>query len=231
MTRRILRINIFIVSLIYALFIEIGICIYMIRPNEDNIYFNLFKDLILLWIAIPAAYLGDCFQRRSAFTTALREMWANMIESVNQARQFTFEIEPNQRIYGDVLKSLSKSIDEVRGVYSNIGETKNKIGLYPYESLKEIKELISQLGFEKYDKFKADKTRCSIEVHWRLIKSSFLFEFDRPVPTVVNTPHKKVGKYNHWEKPNCVETKSDEGIIYFKHKLHERSSTHVKQQD
>ena len=169
-------------------------------------------------VAIPAAYLGDCFQRRSAYTSALREMWANLIESVNQARQYTFNNEPNQKFYGDVLKSLSKSIDEVRGVYRNIGESGKKIGIYPYESLKEIPKIISQLGFTEYDKLKADKARCSIDFHWALLKSSFLFEFDRPVPTVVNTPFEEVGKDNYWEKVNCIEMKSDNGKIYFKHK-------------
>src|SRR5687768_4136951 len=118
MTRKSLRINIISVTLIYALFIFIGLFtfFYFREPDKTNRYFDAFKDLILLWVAIPAAYLGDCFQRRSAFMAALREMWANMIESVNQARQFTFDTKPNQFVYGQTLKSLSKSIDEVRGV-------------------------------------------------------------------------------------------------------------------
>lgn len=218
MTRKRLRLNIFVVIIIYTAFILIGIALYSIQPEEQNKYFKIFKDLILVLVAIPAAYLGDCFQRRSAFTSALRQMWANLIESINQARQFTFEAEPNQISYGEVLKSLSKSIDEVRGVYSNIGETRKEIGIYPFESLKEIHKLIAQLGFGKYDKLKADKIRCSIDFHWSLIKSSFLFEFDRPVPTVVNTPYKEAGEFNHWEKVNCVETKSEDGKIYFKHR-------------
>lgn len=225
MTRRNLRINIFIVTIIYAIIIAIGTLIYFDKPDDHNKYFTVFKDLILLWVAIPAAYLGDCFQRRSAFTAALREMWANMIESVNQARQFTFDPNQTQETYGEVLKSLSKSIDEVRGVYSNIGETKNKIGLYPYESLKEIQKLISQLGYGKYDQLKSDKTRCSIEHHWGLIKSSFLFEFDRPVPTVVNTPYQPASKHNHWETANCVEIRKDNGKVYFQHNPNIQSNT------
>ena len=211
MTRKKLQLNIIFVTLVYALFILIGLFTFFHFQESDgkNNYFNAFKDLILLWVAIPAAYLGDCFQRRSAFTTALREMWGNLIESVNEARQFTFETNPNQAIYGQTLKLLSKSIDEVRGVYSNIGETKTDIGLYPYESLKEIQKLVSEMGFTVYDKATADSARCLIDHHWGLIKSSFLFEFDRPEPTVTNTKYKKAGKFNHWENKDSLPPKKD----------------------
>lgn len=202
MTRKNLQRNIILITIIYAAFILIGTIIYFLQPDEHNKYFNVFKDLILLWVAIPAAYLGDCFQRRSAFTAALRQMWGNLIESVNQARQFTFENYPTQKIYGEALKALSKSIDEVRGVYCNIGESNNSIGLYPYESLKEIQKAISELGFTNYNQQKADIARVLIDHHWGLIKNSFLFEFDRPCPTVVNTPYVETGNYNYWTNVN-----------------------------
>jgi hypothetical protein len=218
MTRRNLRNKIIVVILIYAVFIVIGSCLYYFEPIGDCKLYIVFKDLILLWVAIPAAYLGDCFQRRAAFTDALRKMWANLINSVNQARQFTFDNSPTHQSYGAVLRALSESIDEVRGVYSNIDESKSKIGIYPYESIKEIQAITSRLSFTTYDKQKADEARCAIDFHWGLVKSSFLFEFDRPVPTVVNTPYREFGEYNHWEKANCVQVRSKDGSIYFKHR-------------
>ena len=146
MTKRSLRLNLAMVTLIYLSIALVGVTLYFIDPNLDNNeYYALFKDLILFWVAIPAAYLGYCFQRRSAFLLALRLIWSHMLESVNLARQYTLNNAPNQLDYASTLTQLSKSMDEMRGVYKNIKESPTQNGLYPYESLKQIHRDISAL--------------------------------------------------------------------------------------
>lgn len=196
MRRKDLRKKIITIIVIYALFIIVGTVIYFGGPTWCK-FFEVFKDLILLWVAIPAAYLSDCFQRRAAFTSALQHLWSNLIESVNQARQFTFENHPTQKVYGETLKELSKSIDEIRGVYCNIPNEKS--GLYPFESLKQIRTIISNLGYEKYNACEAEQARHLIDKHWNMLKDSFLSEFETPVPSIVNTPFREQRKYNYWD--------------------------------
>ncbi len=195
-----------------------GVWLFSLQPKGEIGYYKVFEDSILFLTAIPAAYLGYCFQRRAAFNHVLRELWSNLIESVNQARQFTSLTSPSQEEYIHVLKLLSKSIDEVRGVYKNIGETKNKMGLYPYESLKKIHKIISQMDYTQYNEIVAKKSRCAIDFHWHMLRQSFLFEFDRPFPTTTNSPYLEQHKNNIWNIPNCVEVVSENGDLNFKHR-------------
>ena len=91
--------------------------------------------------------------------------------------------------YWDTLTLLSKSIDEVRGVYKNLKETDNYIGLYPFEGLKDIYEVISKLGYGKLDSLKATEARKHINYNWKELRQSFLSEFDRSEPSVHNSPY------------------------------------------
>lgn len=83
--------------------------------------------------------------------------------------------------------TISKSIDEVRGVYKNLDETKNNIGLYPFESLKEIHKIISDLGFGALDTDKSTEARKHIRHNCGNLRRSFLSEFDRSEPTVFDS--------------------------------------------
>ena len=149
----------------------------------------MFKDLIPLIIAIPAAYLGFCFQRRSSYQQALRQLWTNLIASVQQAFQYTHLKRPSEKEYSETLLSLSVSIEEVRGVYSNLKVTKTYDGLYPFESLKEIHDTISKLNFGDSDEKKTEAARKKIAFYWKNLRKTFLSEFDRPVPTVFDSPY------------------------------------------
>lgn len=142
-----------------------------------------------LIIAIPAAYLGFCFQRRLSFLQALRLLWANLITSVNAAIQYTHLTNTTDKQFGETLVMLSKSIDEVRGVYKNLKERHNDIGLYPFECLKRIHKFVAELGYGNIDPIKAEETRRHIIHCWKDLRKSFLFEFDRSEPTAFNSPY------------------------------------------
>ena len=189
MTRKQLQKTIFAVIGLYTMALVVGLVIYYSDCTDKKIHYQIFKDLIPLTIAIPAAYLGFCFQRRSSFLQALRQLWTNLITSVNSAIQYTHLIDPSDKQFGETLVLLSKSIDEVRGVYKNLKETKDDIGLYPFECLKEIHDLVSKLGYGKIDKAEATKTRRHIRHCWKDLRKSFLSEFDRSEPTAFHSPY------------------------------------------
>jgi len=155
----------------------------------DRDLFQTFRDFILLLVAIPAALLTDYFQKRNNFEEALRNLWSQISESVNEAKQYTFRKDTSEDEYRRILVNLSRSIDEVRSVYKNLGETKSNTGFYPFESLKIIYVQLENLGFGRLDESLAKATRDEIDHYWKNFKEVFLWEFDRPEPESFNTPH------------------------------------------
>jgi hypothetical protein len=65
------------------------------RPDgRANPVYATYKDLLPLLIAIPAAWLGYCFQRRTSYLAALRTLWENLIPAVQQAIHYTHLAQP-----------------------------------------------------------------------------------------------------------------------------------------
>ncbi len=188
MTKEKLRKRTIYVIAIYLNAIVLGILLRLFGP-EKNIYYETFKDLIPFILATPAAYLGYCFQQRVSYLKSLRSLWTNLIKSVHNAIQYTHLEEPSNELFGTVLSDLSLVIDEVRGVYKNIGERPGEIGLYPYEPIKSIYEEIEKLGYGKIEDRKRKKGRNNIRGHWKSIREEFLSEFDRHEPSKVVSPY------------------------------------------
>lgn len=185
MTRASLRNRLKFVIFLVCVFILVGAILFYV----DNTLFQTFRDFILLLIAIPAALLTDFFQKRNNFEEALRTLWSNILDSVNEARQYTYRHNASEDEYRRILVGLGKSIDEMRSVYRNLDESKTNTGYYPFESLKSIYQLFFDLGFGNLEAEKSKETRAQLDHYWKNFKESFLWEFDRPEPESFNTPH------------------------------------------
>lgn len=168
--------------LIYLAAIAGGVWIRLHYPG--NIVYNCYKDLIPLILAIPAAWLGFCFQRRSSYLQQLRTLWSQIVANVQEAIQYTHLTAPTQADYGRTLVKLFGTVDEVRGVFRNIGENDGNIGLYPFESLKGIRDAISRLGYgDQIDPKAAAAARLEIVRLWHRVRDAMLKEFDRDYPS------------------------------------------------
>ncbi len=190
MTRKRLRNIIKIVTAIYLLCVLTGVTLRIFDATEEQKIYSTFKDLLPLIFAVPLGYLGFCFQRRNSFMSSLKFLWKNMIVAVNEAIQYTHHEENSQEDFGAVLTSLSEVIDELRGVYKNIGETESNIGQYPFEPIKTINKEIKKLGYGKIENSVREKSRDLIIGNWQSIRKEFLHEFDRYEPTKPVTSYK-----------------------------------------
>ncbi len=189
MTRKRLWNIIILIVVIYILCIVIGILLRIFDNTEDQVIYDTFTDMIPLIFAVPLGYLGFCFQRRNNFVKSLKDLWQNMIFALNETIKYTYKEETTSEEYEYTLIELSKVIDELRGVYKNIGETKTSNGLYPFEPIKSIRKEIEELGYGKMEYEKSKIVRKIIIGNWKLIRTKFLHEFDRYEPT------KPVSKY------------------------------------
>ncbi len=115
--------------------------------NRWSIVGRVFRDLIPLIINMPAAWLAYCFQRRQSYLSDVRNLYTKLVVSVQEAIQYTNLDCPSQERFVSVKMSISTIIDEMRGVFINVGESDKETGLYPFESLKDMFTIIDQLGY------------------------------------------------------------------------------------
>jgi hypothetical protein len=147
--------------------------------GHDEVYTTI-KELSPLVIAILAAYLASRFQARAAFHASLRDVWSHLIEAKNELVAYTMDPSPER--YVQAYKQLSKAIDEVRGVYLNVGEDERHRGWYPYQPLHDMLTTLEDLGPSPYAA-KCLEAKDQIEQAWNALRPNFLAEFEPPEPT------------------------------------------------
>ena len=188
-TRRRLR-NCFIAAItVYVAAIVFGVILKAAFPKKDDPVYSTYKDLVPFLIAIPAAWLGLCIQQRNSYMQQLRRLWSDMVGSVQAGIQYTFLTSPTREEYAEVLSRFSCVIEEVRGVFCNIGETEKAVGLYPFEGLKDIRRKVMKLGCEsRFDAAAALVARREIIDLWKVLRGRLLREFDRDLPSFPHSP-------------------------------------------
>lgn len=191
MTRRWLFIWVFFAIGIYAFALALGIILKLKLP-ETNPAYGLFKDLIPFIIAIPAAWLGHCFSRRISYLQHLRVLWHQINHAVQLCIQYTHIDTPNENQYQKALLEMSVVIDEIRGAFKNIGEKKGERGLYPFEEIKQIYDVVKKLGFGSLTVAQTEDARIEINQLWRRVQEPFLSEFERAEPSFPSSPYTKV---------------------------------------
>lgn len=207
MTKRQLIFWFSMASIVYVIAVVAGVLIRIYDTTTGLVIYSTYKDMIPFIIAIPAAWLGYCLQRRSSYLQQLRILWSTLVKSVQKANQYTYIKSPSREQYSETLCCLSAAIEETRGVFMNIGEKDNKIGLYPFEPIKDIFGLISDLDCDKQlTEVERKETRNKIYVLWADMRRELLREFDREVPTFSHT---------HWDQP-------DKAKIYDAHDIEKR---------
>lgn len=209
MTKKTIQFWFISVMIFLVVLILVGITLSVFDSTDNRKVFGTFKDLIPLAIAVPAAWLGFCFQRRAAYLKQLRSYWSKLVDGVQSAAQYTHLEYPEQKDYSAVLQKMSVAIDETRALFCNLDETDTSPGLFPFEPIKTIYELIAGLNFgDDFDTQNTAKVREQIFVLWKAVRSELLKEFDREVPT---WPH------THW-------VNSKHATVYHQHGIPKKPS-------
>jgi hypothetical protein len=185
-----------VVLFIYA---AIGVAIYFSagKPLKENDGYALYKDTMAPLVVTAAAYLGFAFQRRHSYLQALRDLWRSLIPAVQRAIQYTYRDKPDPDEYSQVMRELSTMIDSLRGVFKNIPRAGDRVGLYPFEPLKDIWRTVSWVhqGRTPDERYRA--RRC-IRQEWYRMHSAMLKEFDREIPI------KPISKFSDGE-PSIID--------------------------
>lgn len=190
MTRKRLRNWVIFTVIVYVLVIIIGVILRIVFDKPQSLVYQTYKDFILLVIAIPAAWLGACFQRRSSYLRKLRDLWTDLNEVIQESVHYTHLSNPSKEEYGRLLTELSIVIDGYRSVYKNLEEGEEERGYYPLESIKTIYGEVSDLGFgNQFEDENTEKVRQRIIGLWKSVQKPILNEFDRVEPTYFDSPY------------------------------------------
>ena len=209
MTKRKIARSFAVAVVIYLTAVIAGILFRVFDKTDDAVVYATFKDMIPFVIAIPAAWVGYCLQRRSSYLQQLRTLWSRLVEAIQAGTHYTYLDKPTREQHADVLRAISVAIDEVRGVFANLSESEQEVGLYPFEPIKDIYALIHDLGYaHDTAKEKRDKIREQIFALWHGARQELLKEFDRETPTF---------SHSHWVDP-------DKSEVYDRHQIEKKAT-------
>ncbi|WP_339137813.1 MAG: hypothetical protein WGN25_06700 [Candidatus Electrothrix sp. GW3-4] len=195
MTKSKLRQSFYTVGVIYFVALICGIVFRVLDPSREALLYNTYKDLIPFVIIMPATWLGYCLQQRISYMQQLRIIWSNLVATIQSAHQYTFLEDPSPEQYAEILKQISISIDEIRGVFDNLYVTADDVGLYPFEPLKDVWQEIAKIApgntLSKEDR---KVIRQAVFRKWQEMRIEFLKEFDRHVPASPILDKRKTGE-------------------------------------
>jgi hypothetical protein len=122
--------------------------------------YEFLRDMALLIATGGVAYITNVFQKRSSFIDSLRSEWRDIIEAKSALFTYTNLEQPSTEQYLDVFCKLSETIDNMRIVYRNVGETDTDIGLYPYAPLHDMRRVLQTLDPRKAETITPDQRKA-----------------------------------------------------------------------
>jgi hypothetical protein len=147
--------------------------------------YELLRDMSLLIATGGVAYIANIYQKRQSFIDALKQEWRDIIAAKSALFTYTQLEQPTLEQYLATFCRLSETIDNMRSVYRNVGETDALIGLYPYAPLHDMRRALQTLDPRKTSAPDADMrslARDAILQSFYALRETFLEELDLEEP-------------------------------------------------
>lgn len=147
--------------------------------------YDFLKDMAVVIVTIAAAYLAAILQRRSNFIESLEAQWREIVQTKSRLFAYCERPSPGTEDYVTAFCCISETIDTMRIVYCNVGETNEKIGLYPYTPLHDMRRALQTLDPSKKQHFTESErklVRDAILQSFYALRETFLEELDLEEP-------------------------------------------------
>lgn len=147
--------------------------------------YEFIRDMALIIITVAAAYFANLFQKRAQFTQNLRDEWRHIVKMKTAVLAYCEKPYPSQDDYLAAYFKLSETIDNMRVVYRNVGETGDRIGYYPYEPLHDMRRALQTLDPRGNQKVTDSQKRMAVRAINQLfqaLRERFLDELDLEEP-------------------------------------------------
>ncbi len=147
--------------------------------------YDYMKDMALIFVTVVAAYLANVFQKRSNFVHSLETEWRNIVKTKSALFAYCEKQNPTHDDYLAAFCRISETIDNMRIVYQNVGETDNLIGLYPYAPLHDMRRVLQWIDPKDRPHISAEErklARDAILQSFYALRENFLEELDMEQP-------------------------------------------------
>lgn len=150
------------------------------------LFYDYMRDMALVFVTMVAAYLANVFQMRTKFVASLEEEWRAMVQTKTQLVVFCERDDTTLDDYLQAYGRMSSTLDNMRIVYRNIGETDDLIGLYPYSPLHDMRRALETLDPRTTNAPSAEQRSVvceAIRQSFSALRETFLEELDLEEPT------------------------------------------------
>jgi hypothetical protein len=165
-------------------------------------FYEFFKDMALLIATGGVAYITNVFQKRQAFLDNLKAEWREIIAAKSALLSYMHKPQPTHDEYVATFTQLSETIDNMRIVYKNVGETPALIGLYPFAPLHDMRRVLQTLDPRTGPATDAQRklARDTMLESFYALRDRFLEELDLEAP---DNPILMSGA-RRWRKPGST---------------------------
>ena len=148
--------------------------------------YEYLKDMSLVIVTVVAAYLANVFQKRQTFVESLRQEWRGIVKTKSALFSYCESAYPTTDDYLAAYCHISETLDNMRIVYRNVGETGTLIGLYPFAPLHDMRRALSTLDPRSNSKISQEQrelVRDAILQGFYALREKFLDELDLDEPS------------------------------------------------
>lgn len=147
--------------------------------------YDYLKDMALVLVTVVAAYLANVFQKRSRFIESLEEEWRGIVKTKAALVTYCEKPYPSTDDFLAASARISETIDTMRIVYRNAGETRDLVGLYPYAPLHDMRRALSFVDPRAKSTPSAADRRLALDAilqSFYALRENFLEELDLADP-------------------------------------------------
>jgi hypothetical protein len=198
--------------------------------------YEFLKDMSLVLITVIAAYLANVFQKRSKFLERLEEEWRGIVRTKSALYAYCETPNAGPESYLAAFCRISETIDNMRVVYSNVGETSRLIGLYPFAPLHDMRRALQSIDPRKRTDISPEQrklVRDAILQSFYALRENFLIELDIDEPDhpiIVSAARRRkhpgatsralkleVGQLDNYERDSAPRRAEVEGLLWQLH--------------
>jgi hypothetical protein len=147
--------------------------------------YEYLRDMALVLVTVVAAYLASVFHKRSQFLERLEEEWRGIVRTKSALYMFCEKPNPTADDYLSAFCRISETLDNMRVVYANVGETEELIGLYPFAPLHDMRRALQSIDPRKRSDVTPEErklVRDAILQAFYALRETFLEELDLGEP-------------------------------------------------
>jgi hypothetical protein len=147
--------------------------------------YDYLRDMALVFITVVAAYLANVFQKRSNFVESLEEEWRGIVRTKSALYTYCAKPYVSTDDYLAAFCRISESIDNMRIVYRNAGETDTLIGLYPFTPLHDMRRALQSVDPRKRPDIPPEERKLALDAilqSFYALREVFLEELDLEEP-------------------------------------------------